>query len=221
MAIYLDSASPDDARRAAEFGCVVGVTTNPKLLARAGKSVEELIPSLCDVMGQGIVFYQLTAATREERVEEAYRVTDLRPGCVGLKIPCTTENLKILPRLASSGLTCAVTAVFSAYQAFLACQLGADYLLPYVNRATRQLGDGIALVERIAKVIEVTEAPTELLAASFRTAGEVVEAVLVGADHVTISLELLESLGDHPLSDHAIVGFAQFTEHGTGLDAGS
>ena len=211
MALYLDSASPEDVRRAAKLGFVAGVTTNPKLLARAGRPAEELVPELCDALGKGVVFYQLTSRTVEEREAEAYHMANLRPGCIGLKIPCTTENLSLLPRLAREGLICAVTAVFSAHQTLLACEVGADYVIPYVNRATRQLGDGVALVEEMATAVEASGAGTEILAASFRDLTEVVGAMGAGAHHVTLSLELLEALGDHPLSEQAIEEFAQFS----------
>jgi transaldolase len=211
MALYLDSASPEDVRRAAALGFVVGVTTNPKLLAGVNRPVEEHLPELCDVLGRGIVFYQLTSPTVEEREKEAHHMANLRPGRIGLKIPCTTENLALMPRLAQEGLICAVTAVFSMHQTLLACEVGADYVIPYVNRATRQLGDGIALVAEMAAVVEVTGAATEILAASFRDIKEVVDVTRAGAHHVTISFDLLQALGDHPLSESAIEGFAQFS----------
>jgi transaldolase len=210
MAIYIDSASPVEVRQAVELGFVVGVTTNPKLLGQVEQPAERLLPELCDIVGDGVVFYQITAATVEERRMEALQIAGLRPGRIGLKIPCTTENLGLLLDLAREGLICGVTAVFSAYQALLACEVGADYVLPYVNRATRQLGDGIALVEEIADVIEVTGASTEILAASFHSVTEVVDATRAGADHVTIPLDLLSGLGDHPLSEQAIEEFARF-----------
>lgn len=210
MAFYLDSASPDDAHRAKELGFVVGITTNPKLLARVDRPVEAILPVLCDALGEGIVFYQLTARTVADREVEAYRVAGLRPGRIGIKIPCTTENLFMLPRLKSEGLICAVTAAFSSHQALLAAEVGADYVVPYVNRATRQTGDGPALVEDMANLLEVTGASTEILAASFHQVTEVVQAIQAGADHVTMSLDMMEALGDHPLSERAIEDFAQF-----------
>ena len=209
MTIYLDSASLKDARRAAELGFVAGVTTNPKLIARLCQTAEEIIPELCDALDEGLVFYQLTAPTVEEREAEARRFAALRPGRVGLKIPCTTENLALLYRLVDEGFTCAATAVFSTHQALLACEAGADYIIPYVNRATRLQGDGITLVAEITDVIQATGGLSEVLAASFRSVSEVVEATLAGADHVTVPLSLLLALGDHPLSEQAIVEFAQ------------
>jgi transaldolase len=211
MALYLDSASPEDVRRAARLGFVAGVTTNPKLLARVGRPAEELLPELCDALVEGVVFYQLTSPTVEERETEAHHTADLRPGRIGLKIPCTTDNLALLPRLTREGLICAVTAVFSAHQTLLACEVGADYVIPYVNRATRQLEDGIALVEDMATTVAATGAATEILAASFRDLTEVVGTMWAGAHHVTLSLDLLEALGNHPLSEQAIEEFARFS----------
>jgi len=37
----------------------------------------------------------------------------------------------------------------------------------------------------------------------------VVQALLAGADHVTVPLSLLLALGDHPLSEQAIAEFAR------------
>jgi transaldolase len=209
MALYLDSASLEDARRAEELGFVVGITTNPRLIARAGRPAEAIIPELCDALGKGLVFYQLIGPTVKEREVEARRFAALRPGRVGLKIPCTTENLALLNRLAGEGLTCAATAIFSAYQALLACQAGADYVLPYVNRSTRLQGDGPALVAEMAAIAEATGGHAQVLAVSFRSLSEVVDAVLAGAHHVSVSLELLLAMGNHPLSDRAIAEFAQ------------
>jgi transaldolase len=211
MALYSDFASPEDVYPASTLGFVAGVTTNPKLLARFGRPAGELVPELCDALGRGVVFYQLASPTVEERETEAYHMANLRPGRIGLKIPCTTENLALLSRLKREGFVCAVIAVFSAHQTLLACEVGADFVIPYVNRATRQLGDGIALVEDIATTVEATGAATEVLAAGFRDLAEVVEATRAGAHHATISLELLEALGDHPLSEQAIEEFAQFS----------
>jgi transaldolase len=43
--------------------------------------------------------------------------------------------------------------------------------------------------------------------ASLKSTTEVVQAVIAGAQHVTIPLPLLLEMGDHPLSDQAIAEF--------------
>jgi len=206
MALFLDSAMAEDARRAAELGFVWGATTNPALMARTGREPAEVIAEFCDLL-PGTVFYQLTAPTLAGREAEALRMVDINPVKVGIKIPCTTENLGLLAGLTDEGITCAVTAIFSAYQAYLACEAGAHYILPYVNRSTRLQGDGPGLVREMLAIIAATNTGAELLAASIKTPAEVIETVLAGAHHMTLPLDLILALGEHPLSRQAIADF--------------
>jgi transaldolase len=211
MALFLDSARVEEAERASELGFVWGATTNPALMAAAGREPARVIADFCGLL-PGTVFYQLRAPTPAEREAEALRIVEIDPVKVGLKIPCTTENLGLLARLTDDGITCAVTAIFSAYQAYLACEAGAHYILPYVHRSTRLQGNGPALVSEMLAIIEAADSGTELLAASFRTPVEVVEAVLAGAHHLSLGLTLIESLGEHPLSQQTIAEFDRFSE---------
>ena len=206
MTLFLDSANVQEAQRAAELGFVWGVTTNPALMAQTGREPAQVVAELCALL-PGTVFYQLTAPTPAEREAEALRMVEINPARVGLKIPCTTENMALLAALTDQGLTCAATAVYSAHQAFLACEAGAHYVIPYVNRSTRLQGDGTALVRRIRAVLEAADTGTELLAASLKTPAQVVETVMAGAHHVTLPLALILALGEHPLSQQAIAEF--------------
>lgn len=207
MSLFLDSAFADDARQAMSLGFVAGITTNPGLMVKVAHKPEQVIAELSEIC-PGSVFYQLTAPAAVEREAEARRMLALRKN-VGLKIPCTTENLALGVRLADEGYTIAMTAVYSAAQCYLACQAGVRYAIPYVNRSTRLQGDGLALVEKMRDVIEACDSTTEILVASLKTPAEVVESVLAGAHHVTIPLPLILEMGRHPLSDQAIEEFAQ------------
>ena len=207
MSLLLDSASAADARQAMSLGFISGITTNPTLMAKITGQPEQVIAELATIC-PGTVFYQLTAASAAEREAEARRFLALRKN-VGLKIPCTTENLALAARLARDGSTIAMTAIFSAAQCYLACQAGVHYAIPYVNRSTRLQGDGLALVESMRDVIEACDSATEILVASLKTPVEVVESVIAGAHHVTIPLALVQEMGNHPLSDQAILEFSR------------
>jgi transaldolase len=211
MAIFLDSARADEARKAFSLGFVGGITTNPKLLSQAGGNPEDIIRELCAI-STGPVCYQLTAATVREREEEALRVRGIAPGKLVMKIACTTENLALLARLTSEHrVVCAATAVFGGGQAYIACEAGARYLIPYVNRITAGGGDGPGLVRDIAAVAASVGKGAEVLAASLKTPEEVARTVLAGARHVTLPLVLIEALGNDPRSDEAIRMFAECT----------
>lgn len=210
MTLLLDSALAEEARRAGQLGFVGGVTTNPALMAKAGRPAAEVIRELCDLV-PGTVFYQLTAPTLAEREDEAQRMANLAPGRVGLKIPCTLENLSLAAQLAKAGYTVGMTAIFSPAQVYLACQARARCVLPYVNRSTRLLGDGLALVRQMRAVIDASGLPLEMeiIAASVKSPQEAVDTVLAGAHHLTLPLAVIEAMGQHPLSDQTIDEFAQ------------
>jgi len=205
MGILLDSANLDDVRKAAELGWVSGVTTNPGILAKVKGRPEDVIDSICRV-SPGPVFYQVIAATLAEREQEGRRFSDICRDKVVLKIPATTENMTLVAKL-SEEIPCAVTAVYAAHQALAGCAAGARYLIPYVNRATRLLGDGLALVTELAKVVAASGTPTEIVAASIKSAAEAAATVAAGAQHLTMPLDVILTLGNHPLSDQAIAEF--------------
>lgn len=79
----------------------------------------------------------------------------------------------------------------------------------YVNRATRLCGDGIALVCQRAGIVERADSGAEILAASLKTPAEAVEAILNGAHHVTVPLQLIEEMAEHKLSALSIEEFTR------------
>jgi transaldolase len=236
VAIYLDSADPQDARQAMALGFVRGITTNPSLLAKVKRPPVEVLRELCHVC-PGNVFYQLAAATVSERREEAERILLLNEelrhedaqaydawqrelaqgrdphltslGRVGLKIPACTENMALVAEFTDRDAKVAVTAMFSLAQAYLACEAGATYVLPYVNRTTRLRGDGIAFVRALAQVCEAVGRGTEVLAASIKSPQEAVQTLLAGAHHISAPLTILLAMGHDPLSEQAVADFAR------------
>ena len=207
MALFLDSADVKEAERAMQMGFVAGITTNPTLVARTGRLAYDVISELC-ALCRGPIFHQLTVSSLLEMQEEAERFHAIAPGRVVMKIPCSLMGLQLASQL-SDATPYALTAVFSAAQTYLACEASARYVIPYVNRTTRLCGDGIALVCQMAGIAERAGSGTEIVAASLKTPAEVVEAILNGAHHVTIPLQLIEEMAENKLSALAIEEFAQ------------
>lgn len=205
MAIMIDSAHIDEVRRAVALGFVRGCTTNPILMAKVSLSPRKVIEELCKIVS-GPVFYQVTGRSLAEREKEARDFHAICPEKVVLKIPATTENIGLIARLAPE-IPCAVTAVFSGYQTALACEAGARFVIPYVNRSTRLLGDGPKLVRELKEVIKALGAPVRILAASIKSPEEAELALLSGASDLTLPLDVLLALGNHKLSDEAIAEF--------------
>lgn len=206
--LYLDSALESEARAAHALGFVGGITTNPTLVTRAGRDPDELLRALCDIT-DGNVFYQLTADTVDARRAEAERVMAIDRR-VGIKIPCTTENLALAQSLVLD-TTVAMTTIFSPAQALLAVLARVHHIIPYVNRTTRLLGAGPDLVRQMRAVIDASRAGTRtrILAASIQSPSEAVAALLAGAHDMTLPLAVIHAMGEHELSDQAIQQFKE------------
>lgn len=191
---------------------MVGATTNPTLVAASGLPAAEVVTALCRLL-PGTVFHQLTGETVADREAEAHRFAKLVPGRVGIKIPTTTENLALARRLASEGAIVGMTAIFSAAQVALAAEAGARYVLPYVERSTRLLGDGLALVREMRAVAEAVGrdggSSIEIIAASIKTPEQAVATLLAGAHHLALPIAVIEAMGEHDLSVATIAEFAK------------
>ena len=210
MAIYLDSANLDDVREAQKLGFVAAVTTNPTLIAQTGRPGRDVLRDILDLFDK-LVFYQVTAPTVQGRIDQAWEAHRLRPSQIVIKVPATTENLPVVAELTAGGITCLLTAIASPAQAYLAAQVNARYIAPYVSRLTRDLGDGIAIVRDMARILAGTQ--TMILAASLKSVDETVAALLAGAQHVTLPLNLIKAMGEHELTHQAILQFNASLAH--------
>ncbi len=208
--IYLDSAIISDAKIAIKYGWIKGITTNPTLLAKSDLSPEETLQQLANI-SPGELYYQLTATSPENMIAEGKKAYQLIGEKTVLKIPATTIGFQVTATL-SPQIPCAVTAIYSSAQAAVAKEAGAKYAIAYVNRATRLLGDGLALVKEMAKVLEGSK--TEILAASLKSPQEAADALQAGANHLTVPLDILNAMTTHELSEKTVL---EFNEKGQGI----
>ena len=210
MAIYLDSAMIEDARQAKNLGWVYGVTTNPTLMANAGVAPEVVLKELATLEFHQ-VYYQLVSQNLEDMLIEASIAAKFIKNGLICKIAPTEIGFRFVAKYGNE-IPCCVTAIFDPAQALAAREAGARYIAVYVNRVTKQLGDGLALVQDLANVLAGSQ--TEIVAASLKSKKEAVDAFVAGAQHLTIPFNVLMNLSTHPLSEQTI---EQFNVEGIGL----
>ena len=73
MKIFLDTANLDELRKGAEWGIVDGVTTNPSLIAKEGKPIEEQIANICDIV-DGDISAEVVATASDEMISEGRKL---------------------------------------------------------------------------------------------------------------------------------------------------
>ena len=208
--IYLDSALIEEAQAAVAMGWVKGITTNPTLLNKSNLAPEDCLQQLTAI-SPGELYYQLCATDFEAMVTEAKKAQGIIGDKLVLKIPATPLGFQVTAYL-SSAITCSVTAIYSPAQAAVAAQAGAKYAIAYVNRATRLLGDGLALVREMSDVLKHSN--TEILAASLKSPEEAAATLQAGAHHLTVPMSILQAMATHDLSDQTVT---EFLDQGIGI----
>lgn len=201
--IYLDSAIATEAAQAMTWGWVKGITTNPTLLAKSETAPDVTMTTLAEICN-GELYYQLMSHNLDDMIREAHLARNLIGEKLVLKIPATFTGFAALGQL-SSEMNCSVTAIYHPTQALIAAEGGAKYAIAYVNRATKLLGDGCALVTAMKDILQGSE--TTILAASLKSAHEIAQAVVAGADHITVPFDLLKTMTTQTLSEQTVVEF--------------
>ncbi|WP_036488070.1 transaldolase family protein [Myxosarcina sp. GI1] len=209
--IYLDSAIVEEAKIAVSLGWIKGITTNPTLLAKSDLTPEATLKQLAAIC-PGELYYQLCATDFDGMVIEGTKAREIIGEKTVLKIPATALGFQVTAYL-SSDIPCAVTAIYSAAQTAIAAEAGAKYAIAYVNRATRFLGDGLALVREMSEILEGSN--TKILAASLKSSEEAAATLRAGAHHLTIPLSILQQMTVHELSEKTVV---EFQEKGRGIN---
>lgn len=210
MKIILDTANLDDIRYFNTYYPILGVTTNPTILSKEGGDVIALLKEIRSIIGADKELHvQVTETEYERIVEEAEAIVELLGKNTYVKIPATDVGLRATSYLSKKGIKITVTAVLTAAQAMLASNAGASYVAPYVSRLENICADGVGTVADIAEIFSISGTDTEILAASFKTAKEVLDVAVVGCHAATIGSDVMHKLLAHTTTDTSIAGFAQ------------
>lgn len=188
---------------------------------RDGKNTEDRLDRLAVAFGleilniiPGRVSTEVNARLSfdtQATVEKAHRLIDLYREAgiprerILIKIATTWEGIRAAEILEKKGIHCNMTLLFSLVQAATCAEAKATLISPFVGRildwykAARGVDHipapedpGVLSVKSIYYYFKKRGIKTEVMGASFRNTGEILE--LAGCDLLTISPELLEQL---------------------------
>ena len=209
MEFILDTADLEAVKQLDELLTIEGVTTNPSIITKSGKTPEQVIKEFIEYLRPEQKFFvQVVSTDYEQMLEEARYICSLRPKNTYVKIPVTHNGYKAIKQLKSEGLGVLATAIYSADEAFLAAMNGADYLAPYVNRMCNY-GDGIGQVLDLLQMLETQGFEnTKVIAASFKNVEQVHTLIAAGIQSVTVPPEVVFTMIDHPGTKIAVDEFS-------------
>lgn len=215
MELFLDTADAQAVKELSETLTIAGVTTNPTIITRSGKTLERVIDEMCKTLAPNQKsFFQVIATDFDGILEETRRICALRENAYA-KIPVTPVGLKAIKAAKAEGLNVLATAIYSADQAFLAAMNGADYLAPYVNRMCNY-GDGVGQVADLVNMLATNGLPSKICAASFKNTEQVHDMICVGAQSVTVAPDIVWTMVKHPGTGIAVEEFSAAWENSFG-----
>lgn len=205
MKFFLDTANLDELRKGASWGIVDGVTTNPTLIAKEGRALEEQVRKICDIV-DGDISAEVVATEFSAMLAEGRRLAKIHKNVV-VKCPLTRDGIRATAALSKEGVRVNVTLCFSPGQALLAAKAGAYFISPFVGRLDDVGSTGMDLVRSIIGIYKNYAFKTQVLAASLRSPTHVIDAALAGAHIGTMPFKVLDMLFNHPLTDKGLDQF--------------
>ena len=181
-----------------------------RLSVEFGLKILEIIPGRVSTEVDARLSYD-TKATVDvaHRIIAAYKAAGVSSDRILVKIASTWEGIRAAEILEAEGIHCNLTLLFGLHQAIACAEAKATLISPFVGRIldwhkkndgkdfTPAEDPGVLSVRRIYEYFKHFGYKTEVMGASFRSAGEILE--LAGCDLLTIAPEYLAELSkmDH------------------------
>src|SRR5881394_3748937 len=175
------------------------------LLVQFGTDILEIVPGRVSTETDARLSFDVEGSIKKaRRLIELYEERKIPRERVLIKIASTWEGLNAAEQLQKEGIRCNLTLMFSLPQAVRAGEAKVQLISPFVGRIydwykkemkrdyTGAEDPGVQSVTEIYTYYKKFDIPTEVMGASFRNTGQILE--LAGCDCLTISPELMEEL---------------------------
>jgi transaldolase len=177
------------------------------LLVKFGCEILKIVPGRVSTETDARLSFDTEGSINKARqLIKLYEERQIPRERVLIKIASTWEGIKAGEQLEKEGINCNLTLMFSMPQAVLCAEGGIELISPFVGRiydwykaANKRdyVGaedPGVQSVKEIYNYYKKFDHKTEVMGASFRNIGEILE--LAGCDLLTISPELLDRLSE-------------------------
>lgn len=178
-----------------------------ELLVLFGKKILEIVPGRVSTEVDARLSYDTERTLNKARdIIKLYESVGVERKRILIKIASTWEGIKAAEILEKEGIHCNLTLLFGLGQAIACAEAGITLISPFVGRIydwykknegrDYQGADdpGVQSVQKIFNYFKHFDYKTEVMGASFRNKGQIIE--LAGCDLLTISPSLLQELKD-------------------------
>lgn len=183
-----------------------------QVLIAFGKEILEIVPGRVSTeVDARLSFDEAGTIAKAHQLIALYEDAGIDRERILIKIASTWEGIEAASKLEDEGIHCNLTLMFSLAQAVACAEAGVKLISPFVGRIydwyKKETGNeytgaddpGVQSVQEIYSYYRKFGYETEVMGASFRNTGQILE--LAGCDLLTISPNLLEELqnSDEPV----------------------
>ncbi|HEV2063166.1 MAG TPA: transaldolase family protein [Thermoanaerobaculia bacterium] len=199
MRLFLDSASPDEAKKVRDWGLLDGAWLTAAAAAAAGGDTRRILRELAGLT-DGPVCVELALADAKGMYKEARELAKLGKDVV-VQLPLHPEGLRVARLLSEDQIAVCASGCYSAAQALIAAKASVAYVAPAVGALDAVGAIGMDLVEQVIRIFDNYGFQTQILVTSLTNAVHVLDAALMGADVAAVPPAVFEQLFRHPLSE--------------------
>jgi len=170
-----------------------------------GKKILQIIPGRVSTEVDARISFDTDATVAQAHsIIDKYEKAGVSRDRVLIKIASTWKGIRAAERLEKEGIHCNLTLLFGIHQAVACAEAGVTLVSPFVGRILdwykKDTGKdykgaddpGVQSVTRVYNYFKHFGYKTQVMGASFRNTGEIIE--LAGCDLLTISPQLLKEL---------------------------
>src|SRR5467141_1778149 len=177
------------------------------LLVQFGCDILEIVPGRVSTETDARLSFDVEGSIKKARqLVKLYEERTIPRERVLIKVASTWEGINAAEQLQKEGIKCNLTLMFSLPQAVRCAEAGVELISPFVGRIydwykaankrdyTGAADPGVKSVQEIYTYYKKFGYKTEVMGASFRNVGQIIE--LAGCDALTISPELMKELSE-------------------------
>lgn len=214
MKIFVDSASLAEIEQAVIRGFPAGITTNPSILSKEEPvefrvHIRGIIDLLQRYKLEIPLSVEVFSADPKEMVRQASQFVEEFGHYAGLnvKVPIGWNELTVIHELKSRGIRVNCTCCMSFNQAVMAAAAGADFVSIFYGRIKDIGYDAFSVVQRVHQVFKEGSISAQIIVGSIRHIQDINEALLAGAEIVTVPPKFFIQMVSHPKTDEAVNQF--------------
>src|SRR3990167_4888784 len=211
MKLFLDTADTVEVDCYTRLGIIDGVTTNPTILSEMPGDWKARCKIIAEMVQRLPVSVEVTESEIRKMIEQAQEIAGWSAN-INVKIPVHgvdggLDYLEVVHALESSGIRVNVTACMAAQQCMLAAMAGATYVSLFGGRVANMGYEPAKEVHKARLLMHRAGGGAQLIVGSTREAANVTEWFLMGADIVTVTPQLIETMVRHPYTTETVRQF--------------